>query len=86
MNSKSHAWIDRDLVERHTLFLITASVLKLFWQANGRKATDTDELFTWVNESELIIGAIDPFAVLTDEEIDEVLKLKVVPHTNGGTP
>lgn len=68
--------VDRDLVERHTLFLITAAVLKLFWQANGRKAADTDELFRWVNDSELIIGAIDPFSVLTEEEIDEVLKLK----------
>lgn len=58
------------------------ALLKLFKQANGRSPSTTQELEDWAREVENLNkyagvkdnGSIDPFVVLTPEEIEEALK------------
>jgi hypothetical protein len=52
------------------LALIGLALEKLFQQANGRRG-DTDEVLAWFRKQELP-APIDPYAVLTPEEIAAV--------------
>lgn len=51
--------------------LQAAAMLKLFEQANGRGASTTQELEEWLAASD-IKGPIDPFAILSRDEIEAI--------------
>lgn len=53
--------------------LQAAALLKLFWKEKGRDARDPDEFNEWEPAS-LPDGPVDPFDVLTEEEIAETLR------------
>ena len=44
-------------------------MLKLFREANGRDAHEVEEPGQWIDTAALPPGPIDPFEVLSDEEI-----------------
>ena len=59
--------------------LQTTALLKLYRQAHGVPAPTPDAVQAWVTagglrDENLRARAIDPFTVLTDEEIDEIVK------------
>ena len=61
--------IERDEIHR---FCQAAALVKLFRRVHGRDSLDQAELQTFFNEGELV-RPLDPYAVLTAEEIGEVV-------------
>jgi hypothetical protein len=68
-NDSEGRWID---AEKYQLLQV-ATPFELFARAHGRAAESAEEVGTWALNEPTLATPIDPFAVLTDDEISELL-------------